>query len=410
MPVLGGQQGAPESGRAPAVRPDAAAPTRSHPVGALLAGSWRARPVPASIPAASLATSLPVLTSTGASGLAWNRIKRDARLSATGPAEALRRHAQALVLETARHETALGCLIERLDGIGIAPVLFKGRAAAQHYAQPHLRPMGDVDLCAHPGRFDDTARFLRSCGFRARSAGAGAGNGRTLLLASPEDWPGRRLLVDLHERLDKFFLGPVEAVFARSRTLRLGERIVPVPAAEDQLRIAAIHFLRDGGWRPLSLCDVAALLESLPPPFDWELCLGPDRRRRRWIACTFELAHALLGADLGAVPAAHRVPDMPSWLSRTVLRAWNKPFARHRPRLAFSSVLRHDRSSLPADALARWPNGIRASIELGAAFTWLPRWPYQFLFFAKGMARFALRASRAGPRHHPSLMVGRDMP
>lgn len=371
---------------------------RDHPVGAALRGAWRAEPDLPTVSESSLTASLPVLTSTGAAGLAWNRVKRDPGLSVTEPALELRRHAQALALEAACHEAALGDLVDLFDSAGISPLLFKGRVLAQHYGQPHLRAMGDVDLCAPPGRFDALADLLRGHGFRELNSAASTEHGRALLLMAPVEWPGKRLLVDLHERLEEFFMAPLEDVFARARPMPFAAHSVLVPAPEDHLRIVAIHFLRDGGWRPSALCDVGALLESIPPAFDWDLCLGTDTRRRRWIGCTFELAHGLLGARLDALPAECRVPNPPRWLSSTVLRAWDKPISHHWARIPFRLVLRKSRFRIPAEALARWPDGIRASVELGAAFTRLPRWPYQLLFFSRAIGRFVWLGFGSGTR------------
>jgi len=276
-----------------------------------------------------------------------------------------------------------------------APLLFKGWAVAQHYAAPQLRTMGDADLCAPPGRFDELVDSLRRSGFDELGWSPGDRYGRAVTLGSAAGWPGKRLDIDLHERLDKFYLGPLEEVFARARPAGLDGGSILVPAHEDHLRIVAIHFLRDGGWRPSSLCDVGALLESLPDGFDWDVCLGLHARRRRWIACTLDLAHRLLAARLDAVPARDRIEEPPRWLSATALRAWNKPVAHHLARPAFGAILHGDPSRIFAEVLARWPNGVRASVELEAPFTRVPRWPYQLLFFVRAIARFALKAAAA---------------
>jgi hypothetical protein len=334
------------------------------------------------------------LTSTGAAGIAWNRIKHSPSLSASAAGKELRRQAQALVIAAAHHEEAVAELARHLHSAGIAPLHFKGWAVAQYYSQPDLRAMGDADLCAPPGRLHEMVRVLRGRGFTALNSSANAEHGQAILLMSPADWPGRDLLVDVHERLDKFYLKPPEDIFSRARRARLGDCDVLVPSIEDHLRIVAIHFLRDGGWRPSSLCDVGALLEALPSGFDWELCLGDCPRRRRWIACTVELAHQLLGARLDAVPTECQIPDMPSWLSRTVLRAWDKPLSHHRARVRFGWILRDFQSDIFEEVIARWPNGIRASVELEAAFSRAPRWPYQLKLFLRSIWWFTSRGRR----------------
>ena len=370
----------------------------AHPITEILSGSWRVRPGAARLSEAALAAALPVLTSTGASGLAWNRVKHNPDLSATGPARELRQHAKILVLEAARHEAALCELFRLMQGAGLAPLLFKGRAVAQHYDEPHLRAMGDVDLCAPPGRFDDLAELFRRKGFLEITRVSGEAHGRAVLLSAPAAWPSKRLLVDLHQRFDRFAVDKLEDVFARARSLEFGGVRLPTPALEDHLRILAIHFLRDGGWRASSLCDIGAVLERLPSEFDWDLCLGADRRRRRWIAATFELAHALLGARLDGMPPERRIRAMPRWLGATVLSAWEKPFSHHAPRVAFRKTLRRHLSHVPAEILARWPNGIRASMELDADLNRLPRWPYQLLYLGRALGHFTWRGLRVQAR------------
>lgn len=363
----------------------------SHPLCAILSGSWRGQPAPARVSAEALADCLPVLSSTGAAGLAWNRVKLNERLAPSGPALELRQHARTQVLDGARHEVALGALLRLLDSAHVAPILFKGRALARYYAQPHLRAMGDVDLCAPPGRFDELAGLLRGNGFLEITRVSGGAHGRATMLAAPADWPSMRLLIDLHERFDSLAVGSLADVFMRAKPLEVGGGSILIPAAEDHIRIVAIHFLRDGGWRPSSLCDLGAILESLPASFDWGLCLGADERRRRWIAASLELAHTLLGAGLGRMPAKCRVRDLPPWLGATVLGAWQRPFSHHGPRVPFRTVLRRHFTRVPAEMRARWPNGLRASIELDAALTRSPRWPYQFLYIARAAGRFTRR-------------------
>lgn len=58
--------------------------------------------------------------------------------------------------------------------------------------------------------------------------------------------------------------------------IKLGETSIRVPAAEDHFRLVAIHLLSHGAWRPLWLCDIAAMLEDLPQDFNWGRCLGTN--------------------------------------------------------------------------------------------------------------------------------------
>ena len=92
-------------------------------------------------------------------------------------------------------------------------------------------------------------------------------------------------------------------MFARSESIELGGTSIRVPSAEDHLRLVAIHFLSHGAWRPVWLCDIAAMLEDLPQDFDWDRCLGNEPRIARWVTSVIELAHRLLGACVDRVPS-----------------------------------------------------------------------------------------------------------
>jgi hypothetical protein len=116
-------------------------------------------------------------------------------------------------------------------------------------------------------------------------------------------------------------------VFSSSKLIKLGETTIRVPAAEDHLRLVAIHSLSHGAWRPLWLCDVAAMLEDLPQDFNWDRCLGDEGRIAHWISSVIELAHRLLGACVDRVPPRGRVQRLPKWFTRTVLDEWQTPVA-----------------------------------------------------------------------------------
>ncbi len=368
------------------------------PVGNILAGSWRAEPGQLSAPLDLRPESVSVLTSTGAGALAWNQISRDPSLRSADGAGELRDYARLQALNAARNEMALKDLARLLNCNNVNALLFKGWSVARHYSKPHLRPMGDVDLCALPGRFNDLVDVLHRYGFRQYASTDKANRGRGMCFATPFGWPGKALAIDLHEKLGRFFLSPLEDVCARAVPLLVGDCSFLTLSAEDHLRLVTIHFLLDGGWRPLWLCDVSAMLETLPPAFDWDLCLGPEPRRRRWVACTLQLAHELLGANLDRVPECYRVDQLPGWLRATVLREWKKPFSEHHARPLIGYTWRHRRSKLVREVLARWPNAIRSTAELDADFSSLPRLPYQLALFARRFGYGVVREVRAGLR------------
>ena len=198
-------------------------PNEHHPVCNILTGSWRAEPDPLPVSQASLSASVPVLASAGAGGLAWNRIARNASLRASSHAGQLHSSAQMLALDAARHDLALGDLARLFHRNDINPLLFKGWAVAHHYSERHLRPMGDVDLCAPPGRFDELADLFHRHGFRRYALTANVDRGRIQCFTSPSGSPGKHLSIDLHDRLDRFLIPPLEDVFSRAVHFQVGD-------------------------------------------------------------------------------------------------------------------------------------------------------------------------------------------
>jgi hypothetical protein len=371
--------------------------SKHNPIGSILAGSWRAEPGAANVSETALAGCLPVLSTTGAAGLAWRRVSRNPSLRTTDGAERLHGLARQQAVDAMLHDRALAALATLFEAEGLQPIVFKGAALAPYYAERHLRPMGDVDLCAPPGRFDDLAECFRRNGFQQFAASEDPDRGRVLCFLSPGALADTDLEIDLHEHFERYRLAPLDEVFARARPLQVGARSVLTLAVEDHLRLVALHYLLHGGWRALSLCDIAAMLEAVPPEVDWDLCLGPAPHRRRWLSLTFELAHHLLDARLDALPPECREPRLPEWLTATVLGAWQEPFSDHDARPLLSYVWRHRRRRFLAELLARWPNPIRATVELDAGFSGLPRWPYQLAHFIRSSVRGIAKGLRPQP-------------
>jgi len=200
--------------------------------------------------------------------------------------------------------------------------------------------------------------------------------------------------VDLQVASHEFGYGSEEDLFSDSRLVNLGDVDIRVPSHEDSLRIVCVHFLRHGAFRPLWLCDVALLVESRPWGFDWERCLGKNKRVADWVACAIGLAHKLLGARIEDTPVKSRAENLPSWLVPTVLKQWEKPFARDhgvgRHRAPMAAYVRNP-SGVVADTLRRWPNPIEATVYLRGPFNELPRFPFQVGEFASRAANFIKR-------------------
>jgi hypothetical protein len=336
-----------------------------HLVAIMLAGSWRRVPTAFEHSAAELAEITPLLLSSGAAALAWQRV-RHSDLRSARAAKELHHSYRLNTLRAALHQRTTEDVFAQLRSVGIEPILVKGWAAARLYSEEGLRPYVDIDLCVRPDDFVSAANVLREL---------------------PNQYE-----IDLHCGFEKFGGGSIDEIYERSVLIRLGETDIRVPCAEDHLRILCIHLLREGAWRPLWLCDVAVVIESRSASFDWDCCLGKNKRWSNWIICTLRLARELLGADLTGTPASEIQKPLPRWLVRAILKEWESlrpsmvqrhhaPMAsyQHIPK-AFLQGLRH-----------RWPNPIEATISVGGRFNRLPRLPFQLGSYLTRGTKFAMR-------------------
>ena len=335
----------------------------------LLYGAWRQTPPELYCSAADLDAVTTQLMGSGSAGLGWRRISAtDLR---TSPAAIQLQQAYRLQsLYAGLHEIEIEQVIALLRAAGVEPLLVKGRAAAQFYPERGLRPYGDIDLCF------ETKQIATALA----------------VLESPE---GQAFNVDPHDGLDEFYGLSLDELLTRSQMIKVGKIEVRVPCFEDHLRILCIHFLKHGAWRPLSLCDVASALESRPANVDWDRCLGSNKRRADWVACTIGLAHQLLGARLDGAPVASRAEHLPRWLIPAVLKQWEKPYPgwNETPELLVTHL--RNPFSLKTELAKRWPNPIKATMYFSAPFSEFPRLPFQLCSFVSQGARFLARLPNA---------------
>jgi len=299
------------------------------------------------------------LLSGGAGGLGHWRLTR----SGGAPVPPLHETYRALTLEAKVREWQLSEAVSVLRGAGIEALLGKGWAVARHYAQPGLRPYGDLDLFVPPAARAQGLRVLQDA--------------------------GRPLPVDLHAGFAELDDRGAAALHARAITADVAGVPVRIFGTEDHLRLLALHLLRHGASRPIWLCDLGALLEAAPAPVDWDLVLSGPKHLARSVAGAIALAARLLEARVGEADAqrAAGLEALPDWLEPAVLEQWGSGVAFRR---AVADQM-HEPVQLLRGLRQRWPNALEATAGLAAPFDDGPRWPYQAGYAAVRTLRF-LRA------------------
>jgi hypothetical protein len=317
-----------------------------------LSGAWRSNPPALDISEPELQEILPLLLKSGAAALCWRRV-RGSELQGTDAAGELQQAYRLQTLQTRIDERKIEQSIKFLRSVEIEPILVKGWAIARFYPERGARPYGDIDLCVRPEQY----------------------NAARMALTTRE---GRQYNVDLHNGLANLGGGSEDEHYARSHLVKLGDTDVRVPGSEDHLRVLSFHMLREGAWRPLWLCDVAAALEARPANFNWEHCFGGTRRNKELVCCAIALAHQLLEAQVDDISFAADVDHLPSWVVPTVAKEWESlsPSMTRRHFAPAATYLRRPFSVRTALG-DRWPNPVEASVVARAPFNEFPRIPFQ---------------------------------
>jgi len=345
------------------------AETRGTLVCSILAGSWRhTHTHTLGISETQLNEVAPLLYGSGGAALGWWRV-RDTDLRDSASADVLHEAYRLQTLQSAIHEEKIKTVFRLLRESSIEPILVKGWAAAGLYPDRALRPYGDIDLLVRPSDYKVAAA----------------------LLAGPE---AAGCWVDLHHGFDELKGRKFDQLFERSRLVDLGDDYVRVLSAEDHLALLAIHLLKHGAWRPLWLCDIGAAVESLPPNFSWDVCLGRKKPRADWIVSAIGLANRLLAARIDHLPIAGEANRLPKWLVAAVLKQWQNPYAIDQPPMRhpapMANYLRHP-SGLLNGLKQRWPDPILATISVNGKLSNMPRLPYQLVNCISRVARFTVR-------------------
>lgn len=315
----------------------------------VLSGSWRHAPPTLELTKEELATVTPALLETGGGALGWRRVQHS-RWRTSSLASELQQAYRIHAVQAMLHQLQIKEVVELLRSNGVESVLVKGWAIARFYVEPGLRPYGDIDLCVDPNQYQIAKRLVRH-------------------FATTD------IRVDLHQGFSKFGNHAWNELYARARCLEIEGVPVRTLASEDHLRLLCFHFLREGAWRPIWLCDIAVATETRSADFDWDLCLGTDESRN-YVGCTLELAKDLLEANLDGVPPVVFAKQMPSWLLPAVLNEWRVRSMYQRHRSPLTSVWRRPITTL-LNIRSHWPGAIEATINLNAAFDERPRWPLQ---------------------------------
>jgi Uncharacterised nucleotidyltransferase len=321
-----------------AVRPPIAAVELGSVVASLLQGAWRTETGSSTITEAQLGAVAPILIRSGTAALAWRRI-RSTGLALTDPGREIQRARRIQAAEAAIRQAQLAQVLS-LDAVREAdPILLKGWANGTLYPEPAVRHYTDIDLLIRPEH-------------QEKVAAAVAG----MVLRDPE----RSVPVDLQTKVKDLPERTWKDLYSRSRRLPLLEGNGRTLGLEDTLRLSCVHMLRHLGFHPLWLTDISALLETLPPDFDWVYALDGDRRRSKWMVAALRLANQVLGASIDRCPPRQLPRTVPPWMVQAMLRWWGSESSFIYPWPHPKPVGHYGARGLPHAFADRWPDPLQA--------------------------------------------------
>lgn len=235
--------------------------------------------------------------------------------------------------------------------LGIEPILIKGWAIARFYPFDKSRVSNDIDLCVGNPDFEKSKRLVER-----------------LNLKKPR--------VDLHKAVKNLDKVEFADLFEKSKLIETAGTTIRVLSDEDNLRIACVHWLNDGGAKREKLWDVYYLVQNRSPNFDWNRCLdAAGKIRRNWIVCTIAIAQRELSLNVVGTPFETEITQgavVPKWLSDALQKEWNDPV-----KLGIISQSQSWRTFVEQLRKRFPPNPILASIDVEAPFDDTPRLRYQ---------------------------------
>ena len=175
-----------------------------------------------------------------------------------------------------RQRVQLERLLTKLKAEQIDVILLKGIAVASDlYPRPELRPVGDIDLLAHPEQYPHLFMTLSACGFEPVDPSPELPRPRMPAEAPPDRAFIRRdseLTVEVHFTtlqtglLERY----ADAIWAERRWLVTSEGIIPALSREHTILMLASHAHKHSYSRLIWLLDLYVAIQAWHTQLNWQ--------------------------------------------------------------------------------------------------------------------------------------------
>lgn len=231
---------------------------------------------------------------------------------------------------------------------GVETIAVKGIALAlRYYGEPALRPAGDIDLLVRRSDVATCAAALEALGCRPQAGMRNPHDFYPLLYRTLVFHYASDLSIELHWELTTLPLylprmRANQALWDRAEHIEVLGQPARYLAPADELRYLALHAIVQHGdmQRAIWLVDIAELVRSLPPTWDWDAFVAETRS----LGLASPVLAALLAArQLGSLPVPQQALEALSRAStsRDEQHAWRRSFGRDAGVQLPNAALRH---------------------------------------------------------------------
>ena len=191
-------------------------------------------------------------------------------------------------------------ILDRLDGLGIEVIPYKGIVLSEvYYGDMALRQAGDMDLFVRRNELSRIKDAVRELGYTPRANIPQEAEQN--YLASGYEWtfdsPAGKNLLELQWALQPRFYAldyDMDGLFERTVSVTVAGRGVKTPSPEDLLLVLSVHAAKHVWGRLIWLCDIAQIVTREKLNWDWVQSRALEFGVARILRVTLLLANRLL--------------------------------------------------------------------------------------------------------------------
>src|SRR3984885_2715606 len=197
-------------------------------------------------------------------------------------------------------------ILDRLDGLGIEVIPYKGIVLSEvYYGDMALRQAGDMDLFVRRNELSRIKDAVRELGYTPRANIPQEAEQN--YLASGYEWtfdsPAGKNLLELQWALQPRFYAldyDMDGLFERAVNATIAGRNIKTPCPEDLLLVLSVHAAKHVWGRLIWLCDIAQIVKRQDLNWGWVRAQAHRLGIERMVHITLLLSNHFLATPIPA--------------------------------------------------------------------------------------------------------------